>query len=79
MRLLDVLSDVPGATLVQGDPAADVRGVVHDSRRVQPGQLFVVLPGEKHDAREFVPQALERGALGVVADGLIAVPMAAPW
>ena len=74
MRLLDVLSDVPGATLVQGDPTADVRGVVHDSRRVQPGQLFVVLPGEKHDARAFVPQALERGAVGVVADGLIAVP-----
>lgn len=74
MRLLDVLSDVPGATLVQGDPTAEVHGVVHDSRRVQPGQLFVVLPGEKHDARAFVPQALERGAVGVVADGPIWVP-----
>ncbi|MCC7367723.1 MAG: UDP-N-acetylmuramoyl-L-alanyl-D-glutamate--2,6-diaminopimelate ligase [Chloroflexi bacterium] len=87
MRLLDLLADVPGATLVQGDPAADVLGVVHDSRRVQPGQLFVVLPGERHDARAFVPQALERGAVGVVADcplplpadrAMIAVPAARP-
>jgi UDP-N-acetylmuramoyl-L-alanyl-D-glutamate--2,6-diaminopimelate ligase len=74
MRLLDLLSDVPGATLVQGDPAADVRGVVHDSRRVRPGELFVVLPGERYDARAYVPQALARGALGVVADAPLALP-----
>ena len=38
VRLLDLVRDVPGATLVQGDPAAEVRGVVHDSRRVRPGE-----------------------------------------
>ena len=74
VRLLDLVRDVPGATLVQGDPAAEVRGVVHDSRRVQPGELFVVIPGERHDARAYVPQALERGALGVVADAPLDVP-----
>jgi UDP-N-acetylmuramoyl-L-alanyl-D-glutamate--2,6-diaminopimelate ligase len=74
MRLLDLLSDVPGAALLQGDPAADVRGVVHDSRRVQPGQLFVVMPGERHDARAYVPQALARGAMGVVADAPLDLP-----
>ena len=74
MRLLDLLHDVPGATLVQGDSTADVRGVVHDSRRVQPGELFVVMPGERHDARAYVPQALERGALGVVADAPLDLP-----
>ena len=74
MRLLDLLPDVPGATLIQGDPAADVRGVAHDSRLVQPGQLFVVMPGERHDARAYVPQALERGALGVVTDQPVTLP-----
>src|SRR5688572_30467343 len=74
VRLLDLLHDVPGATLVQGDPATEVRGVVHDSRRVQPGELFVVMPGERHDARTFIPQALERGALGVVADAPLELP-----
>jgi UDP-N-acetylmuramoyl-L-alanyl-D-glutamate--2,6-diaminopimelate ligase len=74
VRLLDLVQDVPGAALIQGDPAADVRGVVHDSRRVQPGDLFVVIPGERFDARAFIPQALERGALGVVADRPLSLP-----
>jgi UDP-N-acetylmuramoyl-L-alanyl-D-glutamate--2,6-diaminopimelate ligase len=74
VRLLDLLRDVPGATLVQGDPAAEVRGIVHDSRQIQPGDLFVVMPGEHHDARAFIPQALERGALGVVVDNPLQLP-----
>ena len=74
MRLSDLLHDVSGAILVQGDPTAEVRGVVHDSRRVRPGELFVVIPGERHDARAFIPQALERGALGVVADTPLVLP-----
>src|SRR4051812_22468908 len=76
MRLLDLLADVPGALLAQGDPEADVRGVVHDSRRVGPGDLFVVMPGERHDARAYVPSALERGAVGIVAESAITVPPA---
>ena len=74
VRLLDLLHDVPGATLVQGDPATEVRGVVHDSRRVRPGELFVVIPGERHDPRAYIPEALERGALGVVADAPLELP-----
>ena len=74
MRLLDLLADVPGATLLQGEPTSDVRGVVHDSRRVEPGHLFVVMPGERYDARQYVPMALERGAVGVVAEEALAIP-----
>lgn len=74
MRLLDLLACAPGMALVQGDPSVDVRGVVQDSRRVQPGDLFVVMPGERHDARAYVPQALERGAVGVVADAPLDLP-----
>mgnify|MGYP001017155036 CR=1 FL=1 len=74
MRLLDVVRDVPGARLVQGDPHLDARRVVHDSRRVQPGDLFLVMAGEKFDGRAFVAQALERGAVGVVADAPLELP-----
>jgi UDP-N-acetylmuramoyl-L-alanyl-D-glutamate--2,6-diaminopimelate ligase len=75
VRLSDLLDDVPGAALVQGDPASEVRGVVHDSRRVRPGELFVVIPGERHDARAHIPQALERGALGIVVDAPVELPL----
>lgn len=41
-------------------------GVNFDTRRLQPGQLFVALLGAR-DGHDFVPQALQRGAVGVLA------------
>jgi len=53
-------------SLVVGDwnAGADVIGT--DSRTAAPGQAFVALVGEKHDAHAFVPVALEAGAAIVV-------------
>jgi UDP-N-acetylmuramoyl-L-alanyl-D-glutamate--2,6-diaminopimelate ligase len=74
VRIQDLLDQAPGIRLVQGDPSLDVRSVVQDSRRVQPGALFVVMPGERHDARTYVPQALASGAVGIVAEAPLEVP-----
>jgi len=43
-------------------------GVHHDSRRVQPGDLFVVRRGETHDGSAFVGDAVARGAVALLAD-----------
>src|SRR5256714_10384301 len=37
-----------------------------DSRTVQPGELFFAVKGEKMDGHDFVPQAIERGAIAAV-------------
>ena len=42
------------------------RGVVIDSRKVTPGCLFAALPGAKADGHDFVRQAFERGARGLL-------------
>ena len=59
-----------GGTLLAGDP--ERRGpkrAVIDSRAVEPGDLFVGLPGASADGAEFAPAAIEAGAWGVlVAD-----------
>ena len=47
-------------------------GATFDSRAVKPGMLFVALKGEKVDGHDYIPQALEKGAAGVV-DGLEAL------
>src|SRR5437868_9908918 len=39
-----------------------------DSREVQPGGLFVALRGEQHDGYVFIPQAVERGATGILCE-----------
>ncbi|MGH8980975.1 MAG: UDP-N-acetylmuramoyl-L-alanyl-D-glutamate--2,6-diaminopimelate ligase [Acidimicrobiales bacterium] len=50
-----------------GHPAdADVRGVEHDSRRVSSGDLFCCLVGERDDGHDHVPEAVGRGAVGVL-------------
>jgi UDP-N-acetylmuramoyl-tripeptide--D-alanyl-D-alanine ligase len=41
-------------------------GVTTDSRRLEPGCLFVAIPGEKFDGHEFVQQAVEIGARGIL-------------
>ncbi|GAB4210866.1 MAG: UDP-N-acetylmuramoyl-tripeptide--D-alanyl-D-alanine ligase [Synechococcales cyanobacterium] len=50
----------------QGDPALPFRGVETDSRQMQPGSLFVALAGETFDGHRFIPQAMQRGAVGVI-------------
>lgn len=54
-----------GLVSVQGQfSGAD--DIAIDSRRVAAGSLFVPLKGEKTDGHHFIPQALEKGASGVL-------------
>ena len=43
-----------------------ISGVTSDSRDVQPGFVFVALPGIKADGASFIPQAIANGAVAVV-------------
>ena len=43
-------------------------GLSVDSRRVQPGDVFVAYPGAHVDGRDFIAQAVQRGAAAVIAE-----------
>jgi UDP-N-acetylmuramoyl-tripeptide--D-alanyl-D-alanine ligase len=43
-------------------------GVSIDSRSVGSGQLFIALPGRRVDGHDYIAQALERGAVAVMAE-----------
>jgi UDP-N-acetylmuramoyl-L-alanyl-D-glutamate--2,6-diaminopimelate ligase len=61
--------------LGEGDGAfADIMitGMQLDSRKVQPGDLFLALAGEQHDGRQFIEQAVANGAAAVVAEPPVA-------
>ncbi len=51
---------------VQGDPA--ITGLDYDSRRVQPGYVFVAMRGETTDGNRFIDKAIAAGAAAVVTD-----------
>ncbi len=49
-------------------PSLNVSGLTLDSRSVQPGNLFVALPGEQHDGRNYIAAAREAGATAILAE-----------
>lgn len=55
-------------------PDVDVTGIAADSRQVRPGDLFVSIPGAHVDGHRFIQQALERGAVAVVAQRSFEAP-----
>ncbi len=44
-----------------------ITGLTADSRDVRPGYLFAALPGSQVDGVAFIPQALDKGAIAVLA------------
>ncbi|HWR16469.1 MAG TPA: UDP-N-acetylmuramoyl-L-alanyl-D-glutamate--2,6-diaminopimelate ligase [Terriglobales bacterium] len=70
MKFLQVLD---GAEVLStgGNPDAvnpEISGVEYDSRRVQPGNLFVAMKGESTDGNRYITKAIENGAVAVVSD-----------
>lgn len=45
----------------------EILGLTCDSRQVEPGFIFAALPGHQLDGREYIAEALEKGAVCVVA------------
>ncbi len=56
------------ATLECRQGSVEVNGVAYDSRRVQPGNVFVAMRGGATDGNRFIGDAIGRGAAAVVTD-----------
>ena len=53
---------------VHGDKDISIKEVCSDSRKVQPGSLFVAVAGICTDGHDYIPKAIEQGATVVVYD-----------
>jgi UDP-N-acetylmuramoyl-L-alanyl-D-glutamate--2,6-diaminopimelate ligase len=62
----------------QAVSALDIAGVTADSRQVVPGDLFAALPGIHADGRAFIADAVERGAIAVLAPADTVWPTGVP-
>jgi UDP-N-acetylmuramoyl-L-alanyl-D-glutamate--2,6-diaminopimelate ligase len=73
VRLAALLDD---GRKLQGSAMAEleIRGLTADSRAVEPGFLFAALPGSRADGRDFIADALKRGAIAVLAPNGTARP-----
>ncbi len=67
MKLLTLLDGI-GLSDKKYTCDPEISRIVHDSRLVQPGDLFCCIPGLLHDGHEFVLDAVKAGAAAVVAE-----------
>ena len=68
-RPLAGVRDLVGDVAEPGDiTSVTVTGVTHDSRAVQPGDLYAALPGAHVHGAEFVHQAVASGAVALFTD-----------
>ncbi len=66
------------ASLIGGETTADgveIIGMIHDARRIEPGNLFCALPGERVDGHDFVGQAAEAGAAAALVTHVVDVDL----
>jgi UDP-N-acetylmuramyl-tripeptide synthetase len=56
------------AGIVEATAPVEVTGVQEDSRQVGPGDLFVAIKGRTVDGHEFAAEAVQAGAVAVVAE-----------
>ena len=67
MRLSDMWANDMNNGQTAGPANPQITGVTCDSRRVAPGYLFAAIPGAAMDGRDFIADALERGAAAILA------------
>ena len=68
------IATTAGGSLVRGDGSAHAVGVSTDTRTLRAGELFIALRGPHFDGAEFLAQAIEKKAAGVVVEKGAGVP-----
>lgn len=67
--LKDILFGVK-LTALKGDRERTISGISFDSRKVQPGHLFVAIKGLSSDGHAFIQQAVASGAVAILCETL---------
>ena len=67
MKLKYLLENVE-YEVIKGLDDIEIGALVYDSRKVQPGDVFVCIKGAKWDAHDLIPQVIEAGAVAVVVE-----------
>ena len=66
--LQHIFAELPLPFCMANIPNIPITGISIDSRAVKPGHLFVALRGGKVDAHDYIPNAIENGAVAVVGE-----------
>jgi UDP-N-acetylmuramoyl-L-alanyl-D-glutamate--2,6-diaminopimelate ligase len=73
MNLKQLFTDagIEGAEIIDekhGQPGIEITHIAENSRLVVPGSLFVAIKGSRADGHDFIPDALQKGAVAVAGE-----------
>ncbi|MEL6669200.1 MAG: UDP-N-acetylmuramoyl-L-alanyl-D-glutamate--2,6-diaminopimelate ligase [Bacteroidota bacterium] len=68
MLISKLTQDLPATNIQMPDEELSITSVVFDSRKVVPGSLFVAIKGSQVDGHDFLGNAVESGAVALVAE-----------
>ena len=66
--LQHMFAELPLPFCMANIPDIPITGISIDSRAVKPGHLFVAMKGGSADGHDFIPKAIDNGALAVVGE-----------
>ncbi len=68
MKLSEIIRNC-GVLDIRGRQDVEITSLTNDSRRVQPGSLFIAVNGCGNDGRAYIGQAIEAGAAAILFEG----------
>ncbi len=71
---LKQLMDKLDYTLLDGSLDEEISTLVYDSRKVEPGSVFVCISGSVRDAHAYIPDVVAKGAAAVIVEKPIELP-----
>ncbi len=69
MKLNELLIHTPILRIL-GSPEIEVTGIHTDSRKIEPGFLFLAVRGTQTDGHQYLDQAIENGATAILCEAL---------
>jgi len=64
---IDEMAKVCGGKVISGDRSLECNGISIDTRKILRGELYVAIKGAHFDGHDFIADAVERGAVAIVA------------
>lgn len=70
MKLSELIKNIQYTQIVLPKEEVEVTGVNIDSRKVQPGNMFIAIRGTQADGHQFIAAAEEKGAAAIVCESM---------